>query len=249
MDNPIYPYGPSPNKLEKLIASIASRRKEQVTLDLLEKNGVPKTQVSVAFSGLKQLGFVNSDGSITELTLLFSKNSSKKQASNQILQNVYCLLTNEVEKNPATSQIAANSFLQRLGRGESAREKILKMFWYFWKLADRKSIPTDLHSVDISKPESSFNEIITITTTSDGNNSSNLSKEINIEADNEAIQLANSLTSFYHSRGKLLSDKKRQLSLLQQECKLQEEELQRVRKILEQHLLMYPNLTEFIKID
>jgi len=241
MDNPVFPYGPSPNKLEKLVASLVVRRKEQVTMDLLEQLGVPKTQLSIAFSGLKQLGFVNSDGTINALANKYANMQTRKRASEEILRMLYGVLTEIVENNPEIAQKAVNIYLQRLGRGDSAREKILKLFWHFWKNAEKGGLEDGLQIIEektyigsIKSDEKIAYDVLRV---------SQEVIESKVVVDEAAITLAQSLIDFLDSRNKTLIKLKENISSLEQECGQLQGEIDRVQKMLDQHMLSYPSLS------
>lgn len=250
MDNPIFPYGPTSKKLDKICSSLAKQTNKKVTLDWLETLGIPKTQVSVALSGLKQLGFVSPDCKITKLCIKFSKKESRMTACQEILVNVYSPLVDIVQSNPSAVVAACNSYLQRLGRGDSAREKILKLFWYFWVNSNRK-IPTEENSEQMmfkaknelkTDIQGALNEI-------QGNDElkpKDSDKNPN-SADSATISLAESLIRFCESKEKLLIEKNTKITKLQEECQQMQLEIEKVREMLNQLISTYPGLWALVQ--
>jgi hypothetical protein len=202
-------------------------------------------------SGLKQLGFVSSDGKVNQLSVNFANEDTRKQSCRMILQEVYASLTEIIEKNPTAPQTAAHTFLKRLGRGDSARDKILKLFWYFWKNSGNDKLEDKQLALTNNNYETNSN--IELARAVEGNLSKYISIESDyfgiggIEADSAAINLARSLISFCETRSEVLMDRRNQILTLQQECEQIEDEISRVRGVLDQHLIQYPSLNKLLK--
>lgn len=224
MENQVFPYGPSPSRLIALCKALSGSRKVSVDLDRLERVGVPKTQVSIALSGLRQMGFVTPAGEVTDLCRQFSSPSSRPAASERIIRKLYSPLEEVANSDPSEALAACHAYLQRLGRGASAQEKILKLFVFF-RLQSGRPVTSGAPEVGDLR----------------GVRAQATGPEMP-PADSAALELAVSLRRFCEIRSGVLEEKRTLVRALQAECAQIEAEIDRASQMLEQHLSLYPSL-------
>lgn len=247
MEAPNFPYGPTPSKLDAVLRHLISSGLKKVSLDRLEASGLPKTQLSIALSGLRQLGFVDSEGRLTRLAKSYLDDDAQSDTCSRIIRTVYMPLYDVVKSTPNAPEAACAAYLGHLGKGASAQDKILKLFWYFWAKANMADIPVlakksrrpaseALHESSATGPINSSGE------PEDSYTSGSHTVVTGSDVDAAAIELAHSLARFCQSREKILNLRLSTLSSLQTEIAALQAELARAKDTLDQHLLTYPSL-------
>lgn len=244
MEPEVYPYGPSPAKLVELASAIVKEADRVITLDRLEELGIHKTQVSIALSGLKQLGFLDSQSRVTSRFRQFADPQQRKKTCLAVLKEGYASLADVAKSNPGAWESSCLAYLARQGKGDSAQRKILKLFQFFLEQSGERveaerltpravKGPSEDASVQVASltdaPPIAQDAIIAATGTGQ-------------EADPAAVDLANSLIRYCESREAILCEKMAIVQALQAECAQVEQEIQKARAMLEDHLRFYPGL-------